>query len=84
MNTDTFQNQCSQACYRKESCVSDKYMQNTEEQFGLELVQAALRGCGADSVHPFLQSFHPYLSSVSPGRLLVVLALGDVRPQRVE
>lgn len=66
--------------------MGDLNMQNLEELFGLEPGARAgsPRGCGVDTVHPFLQSFHPCLSAGNPGRLPVVLAVGDVRPQREE
>lgn len=41
-------------------------------------------GCGVDTLHPSLQSFHPCLSAGNPGRLPVSFTVGDVRPQREE
>lgn len=41
-------------------------------------------GCGVDTLHPSLQSFHPCLSAGNPGLLPVAFTVGDVRPQRDE
>lgn len=41
-------------------------------------------GCGVDTLHPSLQSFHPCLSAGNPGLLPVAFTVGDVRPQHDE
>lgn len=74
--------------YRAQRCVRDLNTHNffffLEELLGPEpgACAGSPRGCGVDTVHPFLQSFHPCVSAGNPGRLPAVSSVGDVRPRR--
>lgn len=66
--------------------MADLSPHNLKELLGLvpEARAGSPRGCRVDTVHPFLQSFHPDFSAGNPGWLPVVFAVGDVRPRREE